>query len=145
MRNPFILFFCSLFALWLAAQIGLRVRAWLSRADVPNEADFSLILGSTLTLLGLIIGFTFAMAVSRYDQRKNLEEEEANAIGTEYLRASLLSEPAATHVRSLLLSYTDQRILYYRTTEREKLPAIAASTGQLQFELWSAVATAASS
>jgi hypothetical protein len=43
-----------------------------------------------MTLLALIIGFTFSMAVSRYDQRRTLEEAEANAIGTEYLRADLL-------------------------------------------------------
>src|SRR5262249_34825848 len=52
--------------------------------------EFMFLLGGTLTLLGLIIGFTFSMAVSRYDQRKNYEEEEANAIGTEYVRADLL-------------------------------------------------------
>jgi hypothetical protein len=144
LRNPLLLFFCSLIALWLAAQIGMRFRAWRSRASIPDETDFNLILGSTLTLLGLIIGFTFSMAVSRYDQRKNLEEEEANAIGTEYLRANLLSEPAATHVRSLLTAYTDQRILYYTTKEREKLSSINASTSRLQSDLWSAVATAAS-
>jgi hypothetical protein len=43
-----------------------------------------------LTLLALIIGFSFSMAVSRYDQRKSYEEAEANAIGTEYARADLL-------------------------------------------------------
>ena len=48
---------------------------------------------ATLTLLGLIIGFSFSMAITRYDLRKNYEEAEANAIGTEYVRAGLL--PAA--------------------------------------------------
>ncbi len=122
----------------------MRFRAWRSRASIPNETDFNLILGSTLTLLGLIIGFTFSMAVSRYDQRKNLEEEEANAIGTEYLRTSLLSEPAATQIRTMLISYTDQRILYYTITDRERLSSLASDTGKLQSQLWSAVATAAS-
>jgi hypothetical protein len=48
--------------------------------------DFGVILAATLTLLGLIIGFSFSMAVGRYDQRKNYQEEEANAIGTELVR-----------------------------------------------------------
>jgi len=57
------------------------------------------VLAASLTLLALIIGFSFSMAVSRYDQRKNYEEAEANAIGTEYLRANLLPADDATRVR----------------------------------------------
>ena len=48
-----------------------------------TREDFGIVLGAALTLLGLIIGFSFSLAVSRYDQRKNYEEAEANAIGTE--------------------------------------------------------------
>ena len=68
---------------------------------------------ATLTLLALIIGFTFSMALNRYDQRKIYEEEEANAIGTEYLRAELLPAADAAKVRTLLLNYLDQRVLFY--------------------------------
>ena len=64
--------------------------------------DFGLILAAALTLLRLIIGFSFSMATSRYDQRKNLEEAEANAIGTEYARAGLLPAADAAKVRALL-------------------------------------------
>jgi hypothetical protein len=74
--------------------------------------DFGLILAATLTLLALIIGFSFSMATARYDQRKNYEEQEANAIGTEYVRADLLSPVEAAKVRSLLGSYLDQRVLF---------------------------------
>jgi hypothetical protein len=52
------------------------------------------------------------MATARYDQRKNYEEQEANAIGTEYVRADLLSPIEAAKVRSLLGSYLDQRVLF---------------------------------
>jgi hypothetical protein len=55
-----------------------------------------------LTLFALIVGFTFSMAVTRYDLRKNYEEAEANAIGTEYLRADLLPTEDGTRVRALL-------------------------------------------
>jgi len=64
--------------------------------------DFGLILAAALTLLRLIIGFSFSMATSRYDQRKNLEEAEANAIGTEYARAGLLPAADSAKVRALL-------------------------------------------
>ena len=60
---------------------------------------------ATLTLLGLIIGFSFSMAISRYDQRKVYEEAEANAIGTEYVRADLLPAGDAARVRALLRDY----------------------------------------
>jgi len=60
-------------------------RRYPSVSDEQNE-DLSVILAATLTLLALIIGFSFSMATNRYDQRKNFEEAEANAIGTELLR-----------------------------------------------------------
>ena len=66
-------------------------------------------------------------------------QAEANAIGTEYVRADLLPGADAAKVRALLRRYTDQRILFYETGDREKLLQINASTAQLQSELWSAV------
>ncbi len=82
---------CLLFivVLWTSAVIGAKLYVG-RRALEPHERDyFGIVLGASLTLLGLIIGFSFSMAVSRYDQRKNLEEEEANAIGTEFVRTDL--------------------------------------------------------
>jgi hypothetical protein len=74
------------------------------------------------------------MAVSRYDQRKNYEEGEANAIGTEYLRADLLLDEDAARVRGLLKAYVKQRIAFYIDQPADEI------TGKLQNELWSAVA-----
>ena len=68
-----------------------------------------------MTLLALIIGFSFSMAGSRFDQRKNLEESEADAIGTEYVRADFLPADNAAKARSLLRNYLDQRISFYET------------------------------
>jgi hypothetical protein len=79
------------------------------------------------------------MALGRYDQRKNYEEAEANAIGTEYVRADLLPAADATKVRTLLLNYLDQRILYYDTRDEQRLSLINTQTAKLQAELWSAV------
>jgi hypothetical protein len=88
-----------------------------------------------LTLLALIIGFTFSMALGRYDMRKNYEEEEANAIGTEFLRADVLPATDAAKVRALLLSYLDQRVLFYTTRDKQELGKINAMTSKLQSEL----------
>jgi hypothetical protein len=95
--------------------------------------------GSSLTLLGLIIGFTFSMAVSRYDLRKNYEGEEANAIGTEYVRADLLSADDRAKVRQLLIQYLDQRMLFYTVRDEQQLSSIGAETTKLQNEMWSTV------
>ena len=101
--------------------------------------DFGFILAATLTLLGLIIGFSFSMATSRYDQRKNYEEAEANAIGTEYVRAELLPAADAATVHALLRDYLDQRVLFYMAGDGQELQRINARTAQLQTELWSAI------
>src|ERR1017187_578602 len=84
---PLLVFMVSFVALWLSAWIGASVVRKLRTLEEEVREDFGVVLAATLTLLGLIIGFTFSMAVSRYDQRKNYEEAEVNAIGTEYVRA----------------------------------------------------------
>jgi hypothetical protein len=116
MRSPYLVFLIAFLVLWISARIGVAFR----KREVPDEDtrhDLDLAVAATLTLLGLIIGFSFSMATSRYDQRKNLEEEEANAIGTEYLRADLLPAADATQVRALLVEYLNQRILFYKTRD----------------------------
>ena len=100
-------------------------------------------LTATLTLLGLIIGFSFSMAISRYDQRKNYEEEETNAIGTEYVRADLLPEVEAARVKELLGKYLGQRLLFYTTRDTRQLSQINTDTAQLQTQMWSVVQGAA--
>jgi hypothetical protein len=144
MFNPFdypilILVVC-LPTFWASAWIGSSLRARQPNTKEDSHDDFAFVLGAALTLLGLIIGFTFSMAVSRYDQRKNLEEEEANAIGTEYVRGDLLPAADAAKVRVLLKDYLDQRILYYRARNEQKLRQINAQIARLHTEMWSAVA-----
>src|SRR5580692_10725219 len=138
--SPIYVFGLSLAVLWFSAWTGAYFRK-RRRQPVKDEErqDYSVVEGATLTLLGLIIGFSFSMAISRYDQRKNCEEAEANAIGTEYVRADLLPAVEAAKVRTLLRDYVNQRILFYNTRDRDKLRQINADTAQLQSSLWSAV------
>jgi hypothetical protein len=120
---------------------------FLRRRGAPIEEtarkDFGTILPAALTLLGLIIGFSFSMASSRYDQRKTLEEAEANAIGTEYVRADLIPTAQAAQIRELLMKYTAQRILFYQDTDATRLRQVASETAVLQNELWHAVTSPA--
>ena len=136
---PVPVFLVSLAALSLAAWIG-TTRFSRMRAEVTTmREEFGIIQGATLTLLGLIIGFTFSMALSRYEQRKNYEEQEANAIGTEYLRADLLPAADAARVRALLRDYIDQRMRFYSTRDAVQLEQVNAATAALQADMWSAV------
>jgi hypothetical protein len=147
MRNPldhpFFMLVLSLAVFWIASGTG----AWLrqtTRKPVENVSeDFKFVLGGTLTLLGLIIGFTFSMAVNRYDLRKNYEEQEANAIGTEYVRADLLPAADAAKVRSLLKSYLDERMLKYNARTKQEIEEINVETARLQGEMWAAVSSPA--
>ena len=137
LNHPFLILVVSLVTFWIAARIGAFLRARQRDPDENTFDDFKLVLGATLTLLGLIVGFTFSMAVSRYDQRENLEEQEANAIGTEYTRADLLAANDAARLRTLLKAYLDQRVFYYATSDAKQLRQINAQTAKLQTEMWS--------
>lgn len=140
--SPFIIFVISFAALWLSAQAGAYLHKQHDLED-DERYDLDLILTATLTLLSLIIGFSFSMALSRYDQRKNYEEAEANAIGTEYVRVTLLPKAAAAQERELLADYLNQRILFYVTRDDRRLREIDSSTARLQSDLWRAIETAA--
>jgi hypothetical protein len=139
LRSPFLALVFSFFVMWLSVWVGVLLRKRRQNIDQEVCRDLELILASTLTLLGLIIGFSFSMAINRYDQRKNYEEGEANAIGTEYIRADVLPAADAARVRTLLRGYLDQRILFYQTRDQQQLQQVNVRTDQLEAELWSAV------
>lgn len=143
MSFPFTLSFCTLLCLWAMARIGAFARGRFGWLEEEDHEEFQVLLGATLTLLGLLIGFSFSMATNRYDQRKAYEEEEANAIGTEYVRADLLPEQARTKIQQLLVEYLDLRIQRYDAPAVQDVSGIAAKTAQVQDELWSEVKNAA--
>ncbi|CAE6800357.1 bestrophin-like domain [Paraburkholderia haematera] len=142
LNYPGIVFIFFFIVLWLSARLGASVLRKFRKIDEEVRDDFSVIQAATLTLLALIIGFTFSMAVGRYDQRKNYEEEEANAIGTEYVRADLLPAADAATVRGLLKKYLDERVLFYTTRDAEELARVNAETSRLQNAMWSTVKNA---
>ena len=141
--SPFVVFAAVLITQWLAAYAGDAYRKKVRPLKGIERVDFDIIRTAALTLLGLIIGFSFAMAVSRYDQRKNLEQAEANAIGTEYLRADLLPPDAGSRVRELLRAYCNERVSFYLARSEQRVAEIDLDTGKLQKELWATVARVA--
>ena len=133
---PLVLFAVTLLILCASVKAGAQYAERLG----DFRDDFRLSATATLTLLGLIVGFTFSMALARYDKRRFCEEDEANSIGTEYARAELLRDRTA--VRGLLREYLDQRILFYETRDRQALQRIRTNTAQLQNSLWESVRNA---
>jgi hypothetical protein len=142
-KYPILVFGIAFLVLWISSRLGAWFHSKRRELEADEREDFGVIVAATLTLLGLVIGFTFSMAISRYDLRKTYEEAEANAIGTEYVRADFLPTGDAAKVRDLLKIYTDQRISFYRTREHESIQQINSATAHVQDEMWNIVQTAA--
>jgi hypothetical protein len=104
-------------------RIGLRHVAKDSEAA---RAGLGVLEGAIFALMGLLIAFTFSGAASRFDTRRQLAVEEANAIGTAYLRLDLLPASAQPALRESFRQYVDARLTAYR-----KLPDIAAAMQEL--------------
>jgi len=143
-NSPIYVLVVSLVAQCAAVYVGDFLRRRGRPLTEGERKDFDTVQAAALTLLALIIGFSFSMAVTRYDQRKNYEEAEANAIGTAYARADLLPAKGAKDVRELLKRYLDQRILFYLTRDEQQIDHINSETRTLQADLWSTASQAAS-
>jgi len=124
-------------AMGIGHLLGARSRTRLGGIDAP---DLGATLGGLLGLLGLLLAFTFGMAGERFDRRKTLVVEEANAIGTAWLRTDLIPEPQAVQARQLLRAYAQSRLDVAQASTRDE--AITRSE-KLQTELWGTTRAAA--
>jgi hypothetical protein len=114
--------------------IGRRER---EKAKEDAEAGFGLITTAIFGLFGLMVAFTFTGAASRIDERRDLIVEEANSIGTAWLRIDLLPEGEQETLRDLMRRYTDARIAAYRGLPDEvTFMAEFARAAGLQGEIW---------
>lgn len=130
-----------LIVLWGAMQLGIffrRRRASDSAVDEdPGDTHDGYIVSGALGLLALLLGFTFSLAVDRYDGRRALVLEEANAIGTTYLRAQLLDEPYRSQLSDTLLTYTENRLALAEALPGDKQLRLLDESDALQKQLWS--------
>ena len=118
-----------------AIEGGYRLGSYRHRqAGREQEAPVGAMVGATLGLLAFMLAFTFGMAASRFDTRKQLVLDEANAIGTTYLRAAMLPE-RRDEIRALLRSYVDARLEAVRPGQVAE--EILRSEG-IQGQLWAA-------
>lgn len=145
LNNPPYLFFALVVPLLVTAELGIRWSMRL-RAEVDEEtrSRISTIQGAILGVLGLMLGFTFSMALSRYDLRRELVVDEANAIGTTWLRSALVPQPYRDAADKLLRAYVEARLEFYAAgLDQGRLRAALEKSAQLQNSLWREAAGAA--
>jgi len=134
-----VIFLLTIALFALATEVGFRLGR-RAKAKVPESAKSHIgtLEGAVLALLALMLGFSFAMALSRYDTRRDLVLAEADAIGTAYLRAQLLPPPHNEEVPKLLRKYVDVRLEFYGVgIEDVGLRKASEETEQLQQQIWS--------
>ena len=136
--SPALFAVAWLIGLIITMEIGLRRGAYLLKLEPGNEmAGMDMIGGAVFALFGLIIAFTLSGGISRYDQRRMLIAEEANDIGTAYLRLDLLPDSVQPGLRVIFRDYVDSRINVY-----DKLPDMAAvkadfaRSAAIQQDIW---------
>ena len=119
-------------------ETGRRIGIWrLARDPEGARQGLGVVEGAVFSLLGLLIAFTFSGAADRFNARRHLIVEEANNIGTAWLRLDLLPASAQPALRELFRKYMDSRLETYR-----KLPDLTAAkaelarSAQLQGEIW---------
>jgi hypothetical protein len=118
-------------------EVGYRVGVWWQgRTPDEKEGPTAMLVGSLLALMAFLLAVTMGMASDRFDARRQLVLEEANAIGTVYLRAGYLPQPASDQTRELLREYAPLRI---DTSDEAQLTANFARSGEIQSQLWAIV------
>jgi hypothetical protein len=126
-------------ALLLAmAELGFRCGRPLSRnKDASTKSQIGTVEAAVLGLLGLLLAFTFSMALSRFENRRQMVLDEANAIGTTILRASLLPAPHRQPVEELLRRYVELRIVLQPIRNgATRLIEIQTESAAIQRQLW---------
>jgi hypothetical protein len=128
------IFLVGLAAIWIAIEIGYRLG---ERATGRGSSNVTTLESAVLGLLALMIAFTFAMALTRFESRRDAILNEANAIGTTALRARLLPEPHRAEVLRLLKEYVTIRLdVTQRAASRAELMAVVDQSNRLQEALW---------
>jgi hypothetical protein len=143
MSNPFdylplwALFATMVGVVFFSVEAGFRLGNHRRRdPDHEPETPVVSIAGATLGLLAFMLAFTFGMAESRYEARRVLVIDEANAIGTTYLRAGYLPEPQRSKIRGLLREYVTVRVEGVEGAKSGKIAAAIARSEELQGQLW---------
>jgi len=138
------LFFLNVFLFLVVIEVGWRLGFRHRRGDdEAAKSHVTALQSALLGLLALLLGFTFAMAVSRFDTRKSLVLEESNAIGKAYWRSQLISEAHRTGLARQLKQYVAARLDFHAAgNDRARLDAANATSLRLEQEIWKSAGSA---
>lgn len=130
-------FAASAFGIYVAIEVGYKLGGIVHRcAEDEKESPVSAISASILGLLAFLLAFTFGIASNRYDARKALVMEEANAIGTAFLRTDFLPEADRAEAADLFRTYLDDRLAAVRSGDIGRVRAAVATAERIQGRLW---------
>ncbi|WP_454725609.1 MULTISPECIES: bestrophin-like domain [Cupriavidus] len=119
-----------------ASTFGALLVKQMRNPETRTSDDVRMVLGATLTLLGLAIGFSYSMAISGYNTRQANESAEAGAIGLAYAKADLLPAENAARLKTVLQAYVGQRILFYAPEHADQVEAGEKRAASLRREAW---------
>ena len=132
-----VFFWATVCVVGIFMEIGYKLgRAVHKRSNVEKESSVSAVTGSILALVAFMLAFTFSIVASRYDARKELVRNEANAIGTAYLRSDFISEPDRSEAVKLFREYVDLRLAAVQPGNGNKVRDALAGSNRIQRQLW---------
>lgn len=137
---PFLIAAALLIGMVASVEAGYRLGRRAKKSET-DKSQIGAVQGAVLGLLGLLLGFSFAGAGSRFIERQDIIVREANAVGTAWLRADLLDEPARSELRGALRAHTDERLTLAGQYRLDEMLATVGRMQALESKMWSAAAS----
>ena len=119
-----------------AHEIGFWLGSLTRPTDAPFDQQVALVRTSTAALVAFLIGFAFSGAASRFINRQDIIVQEANALGTAYLRADTIAEPQRGELKAALKEYTADRVTLLSREGRDQIEPLLAKVNGLHERMW---------
>lgn len=136
---PYLVAAALLLGMVASVELGYRLGRRAKKSET-DKSQIGAVQGAVLGLLGLLLGFSFAGAGARFIERQDTVVREVNAVGTAWLRADLLDEPARTQLREALRAHTDERVTLVTQFELDHLLAVVDRMQAIEARMWNAAA-----
>jgi hypothetical protein len=117
-------------------QAGYIIRTKFAKSTTENDGLVSVTTGAVLGLLGFVLAFTFSIVYGRFEVRKELVRQEANAIRRVWLRSEFMDAPSRIHTQELLKRYVDVRLSSVRARNLAEINEAVNQSETIQYDLW---------
>jgi hypothetical protein len=131
-----VLFICLFLVVWIAMQVGYLIRTKFAKSKTENEGLVSVTTGAVLGLLGFVLAFTFSIVYGRFEVRKELVRQEANAIRRAWLRSDFMDNSSRSRTQDLLKKYLDVRLLAVKADNAAEIAKLVDQSEAIQNDLW---------